>query len=80
MARDASQAASGMQSQTLEDVLDSRRKDIAEWLSNNAPACQHEQRHLDADTDERAYWHYGYMAAMSDVLALLGTASTRLRH
>lgn len=80
MTREASQAAGAVRQQSLEDVLDSRRQDIAEWLSLNAPNCQEEQRHLDAESDERAYWHYGYMIAMRDVLALLGNASTRLKH
>jgi len=80
MSREASQAARNAQPQTLEDVLNSRRRDLAEWLSEHAPNCRDEQRHLDAETNERAYWHYGYMVAMSDVLALLGSASTCRRH
>ena len=30
-----------------------------------------EQRHLDAGTPEREYWHYGYMVALRDVIRLL---------
>lgn len=31
-----------------------------------------EQRHLDAGTRERAYWHHGYLMALRDVIARLG--------
>lgn len=27
-----------------------------------------DQRHLDADTLERNYWHYGYAVAIKDIL------------
>lgn len=29
------------------------------------------KKHLDQGTPERAYWHYGYMVALRDVLKLL---------
>ena len=34
-----------------------------------------EQRHLDADTSEQAYWHHGYHSAVLDVLRQLGSES-----
>ena len=34
-----------------------------------------DQRHLDVDTPERAYWHHGYQAALTDVLAMLRAPS-----
>jgi hypothetical protein len=51
----------------LQERLDS----IRQWLDDNAPYTEHDQRHLDANTPERAYWHHGYQAALADVIALL---------
>jgi hypothetical protein len=45
-----------------------RAKGISEWLRRNAPECFEEQKHLDKGSQEKIYWHYGYMAALSDVL------------
>jgi hypothetical protein len=39
-------------------------------IADEAPYITADQRHLDANTPERAYWHYGYQAALRDVLAL----------
>lgn len=36
-----------------------------------------EQRHLDPGTSERAYWHYGYLVALRDVLGLLPRGDER---
>jgi nicotinamide riboside kinase len=52
-------------------LLQRRRDDIRQWLSNEAPYAESDQRHLDANTPERAYWHHGYQAALADVVALL---------
>jgi hypothetical protein len=41
----------------------------------NAPECQVEQKHLDAGTPERVYWHYGYLCALRDALDLLKRSS-----
>jgi hypothetical protein len=38
---------------------------------DEAPYVTADQRHLDENTPERAYWHYGYQAALSDVLRLM---------
>jgi hypothetical protein len=59
------------------DTLETRKSDLAEWLQSHAPNCEIEQRHLDSETSEQAYWHFGYMMALKDVLALLSSASTR---
>ena len=49
-----------------------KRKDaLRDWLARDHPECG-EQRHLDGGTTERAYWHYGYMMALKDVLRLDG--------
>ncbi len=41
---------------------------LQRWLEENAPECWEEQRHLDAGTTQRTYWHYGYLCALRDVL------------
>ena len=48
-----------------------RRDDIREWLDIEAPFTEVDQKHLDADTPERAYWHHGYQAALADIIELL---------
>ena len=55
-------------------VLRQRRDNIREWLDEEAPYTEVDQRHLDAHTPERAYWHHGYQAALSDILDLLTPA------
>ncbi len=62
------------------DVLASREADLSAWLGDNAPQCASEQTHLDAGTDQRAYWHFGYMMALRDVLALLSGSASTLKH
>lgn len=55
---------------TLEQMIETweRRADgEAAWLAETAPYAQTDQKHLDANTPERAYWHYGYMTALRDV-------------
>jgi hypothetical protein len=52
-------------------VLRQRRDNIREWLDEEAPYTEVDQRHLDAHTPERAYWHHGYQAALNDIIAML---------
>ena len=52
-------------------LLRRRRDNIREWLDIEAPFTEVDQKHLDADTPERAYWHHGYQAALADIIALL---------
>jgi hypothetical protein len=52
-------------------VLRQRRDGIRQWLADEAPYAASDQRHLDASTPERAYWHHGYQAALSDVIEML---------
>ena len=42
-------------------------EEVKEWVALNAPECRVEQKHLDAGTAERAYWHHGYLSALQDV-------------
>lgn len=63
--------------QAIVDKLERREMALTDWLAENAPGCGDEQAHLDLDSNERVYWHYGYAVAMRDVLELLeGGTST----
>jgi hypothetical protein len=48
-----------------------RTKGINKWLMDVGPSCFAEQRHLNAGSVERVYWHYGYMVALNDALRIL---------
>ena len=65
------------QDRPLEEVVRERIDAISRWLAEHAPDCQREQRHLDEGTSERAYWHYGYLAALADVVRLLHETADR---
>jgi hypothetical protein len=54
----------------LESLIRQRMDKIQEWIGDEAPYIVADQLHLDANTPERAYWHYGYRAALRDVLDL----------
>jgi hypothetical protein len=58
-------------------LLRRRRDNIRDWLDEEAPYTEADQRHLDTDSLERAYWHHGYQAALTDVLDLLTSADQR---
>ena len=70
----------GEETRTVVEKLQERETTLQAWLSENAPECEHLQTHLDDNTAERAYWHFGYMMALRDVLALLGGNASTLRH
>jgi len=55
----------------LEALLEKRIVPLSEWLAQHAPYCAAEQAHLNDGTRERAYWHYGYVVALSDVCDVL---------
>jgi hypothetical protein len=50
---------------------------LTEWLIQNAPHCQTAQKHLDPGTVEQAYWHYGYLCALKDILRVLENDSAK---
>jgi len=52
--------------------FEQRRDEIKNWLADEAPFTFSDQKHLDANTPERAYWHHGYQAALNDVLDRFG--------
>jgi len=55
----------------LEALLERRIAPLEKWLEEHAPHCATEQAHLNEGTRERAYWHYGYVVALTDVRAVL---------
>jgi hypothetical protein len=64
-------------------LIRQRRDNIRGWLEDEAPYTDVDQRHLEAHTPERAYWHHGYQAALNDIMTMLsledgktGTAGT----
>jgi hypothetical protein len=59
----------------VKEALQQRHDEISKWLGDNAPYVVADQKHLDENTPERAYWHYGYKAALADVLALAPSAA-----
>lgn len=52
-------------------LIRQRRDNIRDWLEEEAPYTDVDQRHLDAQTPERAYWHHGYQAALNDIMMML---------
>jgi hypothetical protein len=51
----------------IEPFADKAEK-LGRWLAENAPHCEQAQRHLDEDSIEQGYWHYGYLCAIKDIL------------
>jgi hypothetical protein len=45
--------------------FEARATELEGYVSDRA---KQEQRHLEAGTIEREYWHYGYLMALRDVL------------
>ena len=66
---------------TFKDIsaVEKRATDLRDWLQKTAPDCLTEQKHLDENSQERVYWHYGYMVALRDVLRLLTDSETPTR-
>ena len=50
------------------EKFQARADGLADWIRDNAPYIAADQKHLDENTPERAYWHYGYMVALRDVI------------
>lgn len=56
---------------SLTAIARQRAENLTSWLKENAPQCFREQKHLDAGSAERAYWHYGYLSALRDIITLI---------
>jgi hypothetical protein len=63
------------------DALESlreRAEGLEQWLRENAPEVAGEQAHLDEGTAARAYWNYGYLVALRDVLNAMDRGGSAL--
>jgi hypothetical protein len=58
-------------------LLELRRDNLLGWVDDEAPYTAADQKHLDQGTPERAYWHHGYQAALTDVIELLSRAEQK---
>lgn len=58
-------------------LIRSKRDGLKRELADVAPYTFADHKHLDANTPERAYWHYGYINALEDVLRLLVDAPSQ---
>jgi hypothetical protein len=56
------------------DAVQQRMHQIRSWLSTEGARHCQDQRHLDVGTPERAYWHLGYLAALTDTEHMLAVA------
>jgi hypothetical protein len=62
-------------SDTILDALKKRRDGLSEAL--NGDPCFTDQKHTDEGTQERIYWHYGYLIAVRDIINLLESGNVR---
>jgi|SRR6516225_989736 len=51
--------------------FEKRANRISDWLIENDRECFEEQKHLDPETQERIYWHYGDLVALRDIYRYL---------
>ena len=59
-------------------TLVNRAQGIRQWLTENGGECFEEQEHVHAGTKGKIYWHYGYMAALIDMLRYLTGVEPRI--
>ena len=52
-------------------AISQRIVELTRWLAERAPYCETVQRHLDESSAERAYWHYGYLCALRDLVSMI---------
>ena len=64
----AAEPAGGTKLVLKVETISDRAKEIEDWLRKVAPEVGEEQKHLDIDSTERKYWHYGYRQALLDIL------------
>ena len=56
-----------------------RADELAAWICETSSDSVSEQSHLNEGSREQAYWHYGYMVALRDVLRLLADNKWSIR-
>lgn len=52
--------------------INGRRENLTAWLGANHPEIAIDRKHLVSGSVERAYWQFGYLAALIGVLDALG--------
>ncbi len=57
-----------------------RRDAIRQWLEDDAPFTEFDQKHLNQGSPEQAYWHHGYQAALHDLIKSLTTSAQMSRN
>ncbi len=62
----------------MDDSIRGCAEALEQWLEKHAPHVTAEQAHLDEGTDARAYWNYGYLMALRDVLNSMDKGSSPL--
>ena len=58
---------------SLEAAIRERKDALSNWICENGEICFSEQLHLETDSSERLYWHYGYLMALRDLINQLST-------
>jgi len=48
-------------------AVERRIEELTRWVREEHPEVLEEQKHLDAGTEARAYWHHGYLMALRDL-------------
>lgn len=56
-----------MANSDLDVLIRKRIEALADWFRQQDTACLADQKHLDAGSVERLYWHLGYYEALNDV-------------
>ena len=56
------------------DEIIKRINALDTWMNNEG--VKTEQAHLNKDSREKLYWHYGYLVALKDVLTHLNGQTT----
>jgi hypothetical protein len=64
-----------MSNSSVMRLLAKRQGEVSEWLENESPYTMFDQKHLESGTSEQAYWHFGYVSAINDVMRLLSETS-----
>ena len=64
-------ASSPLVASQVEQTLNDEIAALTEWIEVNGPYCMEERAHMKPGSRERAYWHYGYLVALRDTLAML---------
>jgi len=57
-------------------VISDRISSLTRWLEESPFHCESIQKHLEQGTAEQAYWHYGYLCALKDVVSAIKSRSS----